>query len=66
MKLNSLQEVDIVTTEMREIKATERSWWMQKQPINSIVLYKDWIYCASDTVEGSNFKVCIKNHKAGI
>ncbi|XXG84253.1 hypothetical protein AAC387_Pa10g1805 [Persea americana] len=53
---SSIQEVDIVTAEMREIKATERSWWMQKQPINSIVLYKDWIYYASDTVEGSNFK----------
>lgn len=65
-KLNSFQELDIVTAEMREIKAPSKSRLKQKRPINSIVVYKDWIYCASDMVEGSNFKVCIKNHRAGL
>lgn len=54
-----------MTAEMREIKAPSKSRLKQKRPINSIVVYKDWIYCASDMVEGSNFKVCIKNHRAG-
>lgn len=30
---------------------------MQSRPINSVVVYKDWLYSASDIVEGSNFRV---------
>ena len=36
---------------------------MQNRPINSIVVYKDWLYSASDIVEGSNFKVRTLNYE---
>lgn len=42
----------------REIKAPFKSWRLQSKPINSLVVYKDWLYSASSSVEGSNIKVC--------
>lgn len=41
----------------REIKAPFKSWRLQSKPINSLVVYKDWLYSASSSVEGSNIKV---------
>jgi hypothetical protein len=42
-----------------EIRAPEKSWKLRKQPINSIVVYKDWMYCAGNSVQGSSFKVLL-------
>ncbi|KAL5996143.1 hypothetical protein ACLOJK_026216 [Asimina triloba] len=54
---SSIQEVDVTTTDQtREIKAPSKSWWKRKRPINSIVLYRDWLYSATDVVEGSHLK----------
>lgn len=53
---SSIQEVAITRTREQEIRAPAKSWRMQNRPINSIVVYKDWLYSASDIVEGSNFK----------
>jgi hypothetical protein len=43
-----------------EIRSPKKSWRIRKQSISSIVLYKDWMYCAGTQVEGSTLKVLIK------
>ncbi|XP_072996839.1 putative E3 ubiquitin-protein ligase LIN-1 isoform X2 [Typha latifolia] len=52
---SSVQEVDVIDGTKTEIKAATRSW-MQKQSINSIMVHKDWVYCAGSAVEGSSSK----------
>lgn len=53
----SFQEFATTNNLEREIKAPVKSWRLQTKPINSIVVYKDWLYSASLIVEGSNIKV---------
>lgn len=43
-----------------EIRAPKRSWGVRKQSITSILVYKDWMYCAGAQVEGSALKVFIE------
>jgi hypothetical protein len=43
-----------------EIRSPKKSWRIRKQSISSIVLYKDWMYCAGTQVEGSALEVLIK------
>ncbi|KAJ4834082.1 hypothetical protein Tsubulata_016280 [Turnera subulata] len=50
---SSIQELATVNNKERQIRAATKSWRMQHKPINSIVVYKDWMYSASSTVEGS-------------
>jgi len=57
--LKIFQEVDIVEDHKIEIRAPQNSWRQKNKPINSIVVYKGWIYCAGAVVEGSTTKVCI-------
>ncbi|WVZ98217.1 hypothetical protein U9M48_043685, partial [Paspalum notatum var. saurae] len=52
----SIQELDMSTESKIEIKAPKRSWTIRKQCISSIVVYKDWMYCAGAQVEGSALK----------
>ncbi|KAJ1262561.1 hypothetical protein BS78_09G118200 [Paspalum vaginatum] len=52
----SIQELDMSTESKIEIKAPKRSWTIRKQSISSIVVYKDWMYCAGAQVEGSALK----------
>lgn len=40
-----------------EIRAPTKIWRIRKQLINSIQIYKDWMYLAGATVEGSSIKV---------
>lgn len=54
------QELDVAVGSKIEIRAPTRSWRIRKQPISSIVVYKDWMYCAGTQVEGSTIKVRIK------
>ena len=42
-----------------EIRAPKRSWWIGKNSISAIVVYKDWMYCVGAQVEGSALKVLI-------
>jgi len=42
-----------------EIRAPQNSWRRKNKPINSIVDYKGWVYCAGAVVGGSTTKVCI-------
>ncbi|KAF8387859.1 hypothetical protein HHK36_026521 [Tetracentron sinense] len=60
---SSIQELDITNNREREIKAPARSWRMQNKPINAVVVYKDCLYSASATVEGSSFKEWIRHNK---
>ncbi|XP_059632741.1 putative E3 ubiquitin-protein ligase LIN-1 isoform X2 [Cornus florida] len=53
---SSIQELDVTNNREREIKAPSKSWSMQSKSINSIVMYKDWLYSASAIVEGSYIK----------
>ncbi|KAJ4722163.1 RING-type E3 ubiquitin transferase [Melia azedarach] len=53
---SSIQEFATTNNLEREIKAPVKSWRLQTKPINSIVVYKDWLYSASLIVEGSNIK----------
>uniref|UniRef100_A0A0E0DQI3 Uncharacterized protein n=1 Tax=Oryza meridionalis TaxID=40149 RepID=A0A0E0DQI3_9ORYZ len=52
----SIQELDVAVGSKIEIRAPIRSWRIRKQPISSIVVYKDWMYCAGTQVEGSAIK----------
>ncbi|VAH18470.1 unnamed protein product [Triticum turgidum subsp. durum] len=52
----SIQELDVSVESKIEIRAPTRSWRISKQPISSIVVYKDWMYCAGSQVEGSAMK----------
>ncbi|KAI8004081.1 putative E3 ubiquitin-protein ligase LIN-1 [Camellia lanceoleosa] len=61
---SSIQELAITTNREREIKAPSKSWRMKSRPINSISVYKDWLYSASAVVvEGSNIKEWGKQSK---
>lgn len=51
------QELDVSVESKIEIRAPTRSWRISKQPISSIVVYKDSMYCAGSQVEGSAMKV---------
>ena len=42
-----------------EIRPPTKSWRLQNKPINSILIYNGWVYCAGAVVEGSSIKVCI-------
>lgn len=54
---SSIQELSITKKLEREIKTPTKSWiWMHNRSINSITVYKDWLYSASAIVEGSNIK----------
>ncbi|KAG1338712.1 putative E3 ubiquitin-protein ligase LIN-1 [Cocos nucifera] len=53
---SSIQEVDIMADHKTEIRPPTKSWRMQNKPINSILVYKGWVYCAGAVVEGSSIK----------
>ncbi|KAA8527444.1 hypothetical protein F0562_034841 [Nyssa sinensis] len=53
---SSIQELTITNNREREIKAPSKSWRMKSKFINSLVMYKDWLYSASANVEGSNIR----------
>ncbi|XP_066368264.1 putative E3 ubiquitin-protein ligase LIN-1 isoform X3 [Miscanthus floridulus] len=55
-KDSSIQELDVSVESNIEIRAPRRSWMISKQSISSIVVYRDWMYCASAQVEGSALK----------
>ncbi|XP_062179988.1 putative E3 ubiquitin-protein ligase LIN-1 isoform X2 [Phragmites australis] len=52
----SIQELDTSVESKIEIRAPTKSWRIRKQSISSIVVYKDWMYCAGAQVEGSTLK----------
>uniref|UniRef100_A0ACD5U3I0 Uncharacterized protein n=1 Tax=Avena sativa TaxID=4498 RepID=A0ACD5U3I0_AVESA len=52
----SIQELDVSVESKIEIRTPTRSWRISKQSISSIVVYKDWMYCAGSQVEGSSMK----------
>ncbi|KAK1317170.1 putative E3 ubiquitin-protein ligase LIN-1 [Acorus calamus] len=39
-----LKEFDIATSQRQEIRAPTKGWSMQNRPINSIFVYKNWVY----------------------
>ncbi|CAD6272781.1 unnamed protein product [Miscanthus lutarioriparius] len=55
-KDSSIQELDVSVESNIEIRAPRRSWMISKQFISSIVVYRDWMYCAGAQVEGSALK----------
>ncbi|CAD6272474.1 unnamed protein product [Miscanthus lutarioriparius] len=55
-KDSSIQELDVSVESNIEIRAPRRSWMISKQSISSIVVYRDWMYCAGAQVEGSALK----------
>ncbi|KAK9059158.1 hypothetical protein SSX86_021777 [Deinandra increscens subsp. villosa] len=63
---SSIQELITGNNRQQEIKAASKSWRMQSKPINSIALYKDWLYNASTSIEGSRIKDWRKQGKAQV
>lgn len=53
---SSMQELDIKENHKTEIRPPTNSWRMLNKPITSVLVYKDWIYCAGSNVEGSSIK----------
>ncbi|XP_058212483.1 putative E3 ubiquitin-protein ligase LIN isoform X2 [Rhododendron vialii] len=53
---SSIQELAIENNREREIKPPSKIWMIQSRPVNSISVYKDWLYSASAVVDGSNIK----------
>ncbi|XVF28298.1 hypothetical protein REPUB_Repub15cG0018100 [Reevesia pubescens] len=58
---SSLQELSITSNNEREIKGPVKKWRMHSKSINSIIMYRDWLYCASSMVEGSNIREWRRN-----
>ncbi|KAJ0802953.1 putative [Myosin heavy-chain] kinase transcription factor WD40-like family [Helianthus annuus] len=63
---SSIQELIIGNNRQQEIKAPSKSWRLQSKPINSIALYKDWLYSASTSIDGSRIKDWRKQSKAQV
>lgn len=53
---SSIQEVDIMENNKTEVRPPIKRWRMQNKPVNSIVVYKGWVYCAGAVLEGSSIK----------
>ncbi|KAL8263686.1 hypothetical protein R6Q59_021816 [Mikania micrantha] len=60
---SSIQELIIGNNRQQEIKGPSKSWKLQNKPINSIALYKDWLYNASTSIDGSRIKELRKQSK---
>ncbi|KAK1430498.1 hypothetical protein QVD17_13281 [Tagetes erecta] len=60
---SSIQELITGNSRQQEIKPPSKSWRMQSKPINSIAVYKDWLYNASTSVDGSRIKDWRKQNK---
>lgn len=58
---SSIQELSTTSNHEREIKAPVKKWRIHNKPINSIFMYRDWLYCASSMVEGSNIREWRRN-----
>lgn len=52
-----MQELAIANSRQQEIKAPSKIWSMKNKSVNSLAVYKDWIYSASSMVEASHIKV---------
>ncbi|KAI3505102.1 hypothetical protein L1887_27007 [Cichorium endivia] len=53
---SSIHELIIGNNRQQEIKGPLKTWRLQNKPINSIAVYKDWLYSASSCVDGSRIK----------
>ncbi|XP_019158992.1 PREDICTED: putative E3 ubiquitin-protein ligase LIN-1 isoform X2 [Ipomoea nil] len=60
---SSIQELAITTSRQQEIKAPSNRWRWRNKTVNSIFVYKDWLYCAIANVEGSHIKEWKRNNK---
>ncbi|KAJ8566002.1 hypothetical protein K7X08_008578 [Anisodus acutangulus] len=63
---SSIQELAIANNRQQEIKAPSKSWSMKNKAVNSLAVYKDWLYSASSTIEASHIKDWRKNKKPQI
>ncbi|KAJ8530874.1 hypothetical protein K7X08_023755 [Anisodus acutangulus] len=63
---SSIQELAIANSRQQEIKAPSKSWSMKSKAVNSLAVYKDWLYSASSTIEASHIKGWRKNKKPQI
>ncbi|XP_016495370.2 putative E3 ubiquitin-protein ligase LIN-1 [Nicotiana tabacum] len=63
---SSIQELAIANSRQQEIKAASKIWSMKNKSVNSLAIYKDWIYSASSMVEASHIKDWRKNKKPQI
>ncbi|XP_015060714.1 putative E3 ubiquitin-protein ligase LIN-1 [Solanum pennellii] len=63
---SSIQELAIPNSRQQEIKAPSKSWSMKNKAVNSLAVYKDWLYSASSTIEASLIKDWKKNKKPQI
>ncbi|XP_022979665.1 putative E3 ubiquitin-protein ligase LIN-1 [Cucurbita maxima] len=54
---SSIQEFSVTNKWEQEIKSPSKSWMMMHhKAINSLAVYKDWLFCASSIVQGSLFQ----------
>lgn len=60
---SSIQELMISNSRQQELKGSAKKWMMQSKPINSLVVYKDWLYCAGVVIEGAKTKDWRRNIK---
>ncbi|XP_019237489.1 PREDICTED: putative E3 ubiquitin-protein ligase LIN-1 isoform X2 [Nicotiana attenuata] len=63
---SSIQELAIANSRQQEIKAPSKIWSMKNKSVNSLAVYKDWIYSASSMIEASHIKDWRKNKKPQI
>ncbi|KAM3358495.1 putative E3 ubiquitin-protein ligase LIN [Capsicum galapagoense] len=63
---SSIQELAIANNRQQEIKAPSKSWSMKNKAVNSLAVYKDWLYSASSTIDSSHIKDWRKNKKPQI
>ncbi|CAN4106227.1 unnamed protein product [Withania somnifera] len=63
---SSIQELAIANSRQQEIKAPSKSWSMKNKAVNSLAVYKDWLYSASSLIEASHIKDWRKNKKPQI
>ncbi|XP_027115995.1 putative E3 ubiquitin-protein ligase LIN-1 isoform X1 [Coffea arabica] len=60
---SSIQELAITNCREQEIRAPAKKWLMQNKPVNTLAVYKDWLYGGSVVVEGSTIKDWRRNIK---
>ncbi|KAH6763469.1 hypothetical protein C2S52_020902 [Perilla frutescens var. hirtella] len=60
---SSIEELMVMNHRLQEMEAPSKSW-MQNKPINSISIYKDWVYSAILVIDSSKIKDRRRNNTA--
>ncbi|KAG0500065.1 hypothetical protein HPP92_000137 [Vanilla planifolia] len=64
--LCSKKEIDMKDYKETEIRAATTSWKIQKNPINSICVFKGWVYCAGASIEASRAMIFLREKQQSV